>query len=152
MNKNNIFILGVLLGCSVVSGCAIQRAQVAHDARSKLIGMSKEEILACMGAPNRKAAEGATEVWSYASGDGRTTVVGSGTSHTDVSVSGNQNSASGTASTAQTSFLTSRQRYCTVNIAMTDGHVSRVNYIGPTGDLLTAGEQCAFAVQNCVVQ
>ena len=25
----------------------------------------------------------------------------------------------------------------------------RVNYSGPTGGLITEGEQCAFAVQNC---
>jgi hypothetical protein len=32
---------------------------------------------------------------------------------------------------------------------MVEGRVSRVNYVGPTGGLLTGGEQCAFAVQNC---
>ena len=30
-----------------------------------------------------------------------------------------------------------------------DGRVSRVNYSGPTGGLLTPDEQCACAVQNC---
>ena len=32
---------------------------------------------------------------------------------------------------------------------MNNGYVSRVNYSGPTGGLITEGEQCAFAVQNC---
>jgi hypothetical protein len=36
-----------------------------------------------------------------------------------------------------------------VNIVMTNGVVSEVNYTGPTGGLLTQGEQCAYAVQNC---
>jgi hypothetical protein len=40
-----------------------------------------------------------------------------------------------------------RQRSCIVNVTMTKGRVSRVNYLGPTGGLLTQGEQCAYAVQ-----
>ena len=61
----------VVLG-TALAGCAIQRAQVAQDARAQMVGMSKEQVLACMGPPGNKAAEGATEVWSYASGDGKT--------------------------------------------------------------------------------
>jgi hypothetical protein len=33
---------------------------------------------------------------------------------------------------------------------MMNGRVNRVNYVGPTGGLLTPGEQCAYAVQACV--
>jgi hypothetical protein len=32
---------------------------------------------------------------------------------------------------------------------MSGGRVSRINYSGPTGALLSAGEQCAYPVQNC---
>jgi hypothetical protein len=37
-----------------------------------------------------------------------------------------------------------------VNVVMTDGRVSNVNYVGDTGGPITQGEQCAFAVRNCV--
>jgi hypothetical protein len=37
-----------------------------------MIGLSKEQVLACMGPPVSKAKEGSTEVWSYPSGDGTT--------------------------------------------------------------------------------
>jgi len=40
--------------------------------------------------------------------------------------------------------------YGTVSVVMVLGRVSQVSYSGPTGGLLTGGEQCAFAVQNCV--
>ena len=46
----------------------------------------------------------------------------------------------------------SSSRFCNVNIVMTAGLVSAVNYTGPTGGLLTAGEQCAYAVDPCVKQ
>lgn len=122
-------VLYALIGAIVVGGCAIQRAQVASEAQNKMIGLSKEQVLACMGPPANRAAEGQTEVWSYNSGNGKTVAA----------VSGNRYGATAVSS----------QRFCTVNIVMNAGSVTSLNYVGPTGGLLTAGEQCAFAVQNC---
>ena len=70
------------------------------------------------------------EVWGYNSGNGTTV--------TDASFG----KFGGTA--------VSSSRFCNVNIVMTGGQVSAVNYTGPTGGLLTAGEQCAYAVDACV--
>jgi hypothetical protein len=133
----------------ILPGCAIQRAQVANEAHDKMIGLSKEQVLACMGPPAQQAAEGSTEVWSYNSGNDRTTAIGSTFASAQASATGGPHYASGTATGQSTSITTSMRRYCTVNIVMTDNRVSQVNYNGPTGGLLTAGEQCAFAVQNC---
>jgi hypothetical protein len=72
MRNLGIVVLGALL-----ASCAIQRAEIAQDARSQMVGMSKEQVLACMGAPANKAAEGATEVWGYASGNGTTVATAS---------------------------------------------------------------------------
>jgi hypothetical protein len=44
----------------------------------------------------------------------------------------------------------SSSRFCNINIVFAGGRVSAINYTGPTGGLLTAGEQCAYAVNNCV--
>jgi hypothetical protein len=71
----------------------------------------------------------ATEVWSYSSGNG----------YTSAAVSGGNGWATGV----------STRRSCTVHVTINDGRVSRISYLGPTGGLLTGGEQCAFAVQNC---
>jgi outer membrane protein assembly factor BamE (lipoprotein component of BamABCDE complex) len=121
---------GALAGGILLASCSFQRAQVAADAQTAMVGMSKEQVLACMGPPVNKAAEGATEVWSYASGNGRT----------DVDVAGGRGWASGTET----------KRFCTVNVTMASGRVSRINYVGPSGGLLTPGEQCAFALSNCL--
>jgi hypothetical protein len=120
--------------CLVVSGCAVQRAQVAQDAQGKMIGLNKEQVLTCMGPPVNKAVEGGTEVWSYSSGDGTTVSSGSGQYHGYGLVSASS---------------TTKSRFCTVNVTMSGGLVSQVNYLGPTGGLLTKGEQCAFAVERC---
>jgi hypothetical protein len=43
-------------------------------------------------------------------------------------------------------------RFCNINIVMASGHVTAVNYTGPTEGMLTVGEQCAYAVDACVRQ
>jgi hypothetical protein len=137
--------LAVGLAAACLAGCAVQRAVVANDAQEKMVGLTKEQVLACMGPPATKAAEGVTEVWSYNSGNDRTTVNTFGHSTTNVSISG----GSGNASTLSSGVGISSRRYCNVSVVMADGRVHRINYAGPTGGLLTGGEQCAFAVQNC---
>jgi hypothetical protein len=135
-------VLVVAAGAAVIlSGCAIQRAVVANDAQEKMLRLTKEQVLACMGPPAAKATEGATEVWSYASGNGQVTAVG--VSQGNAIASGGPGYATGFG------IGTTTRRFYTVNVTMSAGRVSRVNYVGPTGDLLTPGEQCAFAVENC---
>ena len=115
-----------------------------------MIGMSKEQVLQCMGPPIQQSAAGQTEVWSYASGNGRTQVSAFGNSTTSGSVIATGNYASGHASTFGSGLAIATRRSCTVNIVMVSCRVSAVNYSGPTGGLLSQGEQCAFAIQNCV--
>jgi hypothetical protein len=96
----------------LLNGCAVQRAEVAHNAQVQMVGLSKEKVLACMGVPANKMTVGATEVWAYSSGNGETvgSVFGSG---------GN-------------GFFSclgvSTQRFCNVSIVMTNDVVSHVNY------------------------
>lgn len=115
-----------------LAGCAVERAVVANQAQNQMVGLTKEQVLACMGPPINHAAVGQTEVWTYNSGNGRT----------DTRINGGAFSAT----------AISTQRSCTINVVMTDGRVSNVNYSGPTGGLITGGEQCAYAVQNCTHQ
>jgi hypothetical protein len=125
-------IWGIVALCAALGGCAFERAEVAQKAQASMIGMPKEQVLACMGAPASRASEGKTEVWGYNSGNGMTV--------TDASYG----RFGGTA--------VSSNRFCNVNIVMTAGAVSAVNYNGPTGGLLTQGEQCAYAVDACLKQ
>jgi hypothetical protein len=142
-----VFAIGLVTLC--LPACAIQRAVVANDAQEKMVGLTKEQVLACMGPPVTKAAEGATEVWSYNSGNDQTTINTFGNSTTNASISGGPGYAAGSASRASSSVGVASRRYCTVSVVMANGRVNRVNYSGPTGGILTGGEQCAFAVQNC---
>jgi hypothetical protein len=125
------------IGLLLIGACALQRAQEASKAQATLLGMSKEQVLTCMGSPRNSAAVGSTEVWSYFSGDGRTDTFGV------VNTWGSQGWLSGFGS------ATTASRYCKVDVVMVDGRVTHLNYSGPTGGLLSKGEQCAYAVENC---
>ena len=142
-----------LILCSALGGCAVQRAVVAHSAQEKMVGLSKEQILACMGPPGQKMAEGATEVWSYNTGNDHVTAIGTGYAQTNGSINGQRTgssySATGSSTTTSLSTATASRRFCNVNVVINEGVVSRVNYSGATGGILTGGEQCAFAVENC---
>jgi outer membrane protein assembly factor BamE (lipoprotein component of BamABCDE complex) len=70
-------VLGIVALGAALGGCAFQRAEIAQDARAQMVGMTREQVLACMGAPANKAAEGSTEVWGFASGNDMTVATAS---------------------------------------------------------------------------
>jgi hypothetical protein len=135
-----------------LAGCAMERAKVAQDAKAQMVGMTKEQVLACMGPPASRMAEGSTEVWSYPSG-GKSITLASSSGDTQGSAvataMGNSAVATGRATTTGFGSAVTMNRYCTVNVVMAGNAVTAINYAGPTGGLLTAGEQCSYAVRNC---
>lgn len=133
--------LAVLIG-----GCSIKRSETAHDAQTQMVGMGKEDVLACMGPAAQKSAEGGTEIWSYPSGNGAVSTVStaSETSFGSFSPYGETGNAFGIGNSY------SQRRFCVVNVAFNHDQVRAIRYSGPTGGLLTQGEQCAYAIENCV--
>src|SRR5215469_10166512 len=105
-----------------LTACAFQRAQIANDARINMIGLSKEQVLACMGPPLNQGATGATEIWSY-------------NSENNVMPAGDGNG-----------------RYCAINIKMWNGRVGAVDYSGPAGGLVSFNEACAVAIEKCTTK
>jgi len=98
--------------------------------------MSKLELLSCAGVPERAQTVAGAEFLSYSGG------------RDAVAVSSGQ--AYGSGSYAFGSSTTSiKQRYCIATFIIEDGRVTRINYQGRTGGLLTKDEQCAFIVENC---
>jgi hypothetical protein len=131
--KEVIQIISYGLILSLIASCAIQRAEIATKAQSSMIGMSKQQILQCMGAADSTQIVGVVESWKYHSG---------GESHATTNISNY-----GEFATASTSVT---KRYCEVNILFSNDSVTNINYSGRTGGLLSKGEQCAYAVSNCV--
>ena len=112
-----------------MSACA-ERPEVDQIAQQDMIGLSKKDILACMGEPaaRRGLSEG-TEIWTYAGGTTTT--------------------SSPPWAAGGASALKLRPAACDVKIIMTNAHVSQVAYRMPDGSALPSGRQCSFAVQAC---
>ncbi len=134
----------------LLTACAMQRAQDAETAQKNMVGMSKEQVFACMGIPKRKGKQDNTEIWLYKSGNDRTEKSkGSGTLSGSKAISGSTLVDALTASIYDESEV-KEKRYCLVQVVFKDNSVQIVRYSGPTGGFLTEDEQCAYATRNCL--
>jgi outer membrane protein assembly factor BamE (lipoprotein component of BamABCDE complex) len=122
----------------VLANCmdgTLHRDALAAKAKRQMVGMSKEEVLACMGPPKKKAAEGTTEVWSYQVSD---------------------RSQTNTDNIKMNSFYTVKptthfKKFCIVNVVMKEGVVKKINYLGPAATTpFNENDQCGYAVAACV--
>lgn len=114
-------MLRVWMVTLVLGGCgSIAAMQTADTAKSRMIGQTKEAVLGCMGPPDSKQAEGATEVWAY------------GTTN---AVSISQNKATPEA--------------CRALVTFSSGRVSSVAYDAQSDALLAQTVNCARLVSRC---
>lgn len=115
-----LFALALILAVGACS--SFGRADLANRAQTELVGLSKEQLLSCAGAPDRRAMSGETEVLTY----GVRTQTQASKDHPGST------------------------RFCEATFVIRDGHVSKVSYRGATGGWFTTGEQCGYVVQNCL--
>jgi hypothetical protein len=118
-------IIAATLALSAVAAWA-WNPDVDQIAQSRMLGLSRHEIRACMGEPVRRRSVGATDIWWFASGTVRIEGEGFAT------------------------FGYKRHALCNIEIVLTKGRVSQVTYTGPDLDPLDLGERCDFDVGRCV--
>ncbi len=112
-----------------LAACA-DRPVVDQIAQTTMIGLSTQDILACLGEPvRRRAVAQATEIWTYPVGY-TTTDAPPWAAGLDFNLSAQPVS-------------------CDVKLVMTNARVSQVSYALPDGRALPSGRQCTFAVQAC---
>ena len=114
-----------------LSGC--QPLEVDQVAQQSMIGLSKRDILACMGQPAQRVPSGqATEIWTYVGGQmrgyGPQWAIGLNTNVVPFTPGGS----------------------CDVVLVMTNGHVSQVGYTAVDGGKFPLGRECIFSVESCV--
>jgi hypothetical protein len=122
-----------------LSGCggnnAYTRSDIAKAAKTELIGMTKENLLSCAGVPNGSYVSNGTEFLSYRSGGS--------TSHSAYTTPG-------IGGYAPRTYISSRNRYCDINITLKNNIVRKVNYSGKTGAALSRDSECAYVLERCV--
>lgn len=130
-------IFAVLALTVALSACmdSMQRDDDAAMAKTRMLGMSREEVLSCMGPPKKKSSEGTTDVWSYLSTNGH----------------GDHNGATYKPTGYAFSSGSHERNFCTVNVVMKDGIVKAIHYLGPTAtNFYNKEDQCGYAVAACV--
>ena len=120
-----VLTIAATLALSVL-GARAWNPDIDQIAQSRMIGLSRHEIWACMGEPVRRRTVGATDILWFASGTVRIEGEGFAT------------------------FAHRRHSLCVVEIVLTNGKVSQVTYTGPDIDPLDLGERCDFDVGRCV--
>jgi hypothetical protein len=122
-----------LVATLALGGCQGQPLEVNQVAQQSMIGLSKRDILACLGQPAARAAAGqGTEIWTYVGGQMR----GYGPQW---AIGLNTNL-----------FPFSRPGNCDVVLVMTNARVSQVGYAAIDGSALALGQECLFPVEACV--
>jgi hypothetical protein len=120
--------LVVVLG---LSGC--QPLEVDQVAQQSMIGLSKRDILACLGQPAQRVPTGqATEIWTYVGGQmrgyGPQWAIGLNTNLFPFTPAGS----------------------CDVVLVMTNAQVSEVGYTAVDGSRFPLGQECIFPIERCV--
>ncbi|MGD0186359.1 MAG: hypothetical protein ABSC25_14075 [Roseiarcus sp.] len=115
-----------------LTACDVSQPTVDQIAQQSMIGLSKKKIRVCMGAPAKRVVIGSTEIWTYSSGylwtEGPAWAVGLNLGAPPFGPRGP----------------------CNVEVIMTNSRVSQVTYSAAGGGYLPLGQQCIFAVENCV--
>jgi hypothetical protein len=129
--RKSVAALGLTLVLAL-SGC--QPLEVDQVAQQSMIGLSKRDILACLGQPAQRVPAGqATEIWTYVGGQmrgyGPQWAIGLNTNLLPFTPGGS----------------------CDVVLVMTNARVSEVGYtaVGGGGGL-PLGRECVFPVERCV--
>ena len=61
MNTRSL-IIGLLL--PLLLGCGTQETPAAEIAKPEMLGLSKQEVLTCLGQPDKRSVAGSVETWS----------------------------------------------------------------------------------------
>ena len=128
MRKRVAALSLIVLG---LSGC--QPLEVDQVAQQSMIGLSKRDILACLGQPAQRVPAGqATEIWTYVGGQmrgyGPQWAIGLNTNLVPFAPGGS----------------------CDVVLVMTNARVSEVGYTAVDGSKFPLGQECIFPVERCV--
>ncbi|MSP79871.1 MAG: hypothetical protein EXR02_02240 [Rhodospirillales bacterium] len=126
-------LIGLVL---LITACTTKERQVASErAQSELVGLRKDQILECAGAPWRESRSGNMETLVYLYQE-------------DASRRGHSERSAAEIETAPPVL---QERWCEATFIVDDGRVMSVRYRGQTGGLLSGRQHiCGYIVERCL--
>jgi hypothetical protein len=121
-----LMLLPVLAG---VSACAVKDSHIAHDAQTRLMGMSEVDLEACIGAPDQHTTFGKTDILTYYA------TSASGDSYSIPLIGGLSFSNGG---------------YCHATFRVSNGYVTQILYSGEKNATGAPDAYCAPIVRTCM--
>jgi hypothetical protein len=117
--------VAVLLLCA----CAVTDSHIAHDAQSRLMGMSEVDLESCLGVPDQHSSFGSTDVLTY---------YATSTSNDSYSIPiiGGMSFGNG--------------GYCHATFQLQDGHVTQILYSGEKNATGAPDAYCAPILRTCM--
>jgi len=124
------FLFTVLVGCSTNK---IGRQMISSDAQTAMVGMSRQQLLRCAGAPQFSQRDEQSDFETM------TFIGGSYTSYSVNQVNSTYNPV----------LVSGKSRNCNVVVNLEEGRIISVDYKG-NGSLLAPHELCAQVVEACI--
>ncbi|MBV9784651.1 MAG: hypothetical protein JO264_12615 [Acidisphaera sp.] len=115
----------------LLAGCGVQDSRVAHRAQTNLLGMSTEDLQACVGAPDKRTKIGDDEILTYFASSNS-----AGGIDLTLPIVGGINFSGG--------------GYCHATFKLVGGHVTELRYTGDNSELLGPQGVCAPIVRDCL--
>lgn len=131
--------LALLFGSALLglAGCStVNTYSSVEQARTLLLGFSRDDVLMCAGFPNRKQVDGDNEIWSYESSENPG---GASISTTPLFFG-----------LANASINYSPGGSCKVQMRFVDGKLQRVAYAGNNDSSTGRDTMCTPVVDDCV--
>jgi hypothetical protein len=113
----------------LLTGCAIHDSNIAHQAQSRLLGMSEVDLESCLGGPDQHDTFGSTDILTYYAAS-------SSSINYTIPVVGGLGMSNGA--------------YCHATFRLDNGHVTRLLYSGEKNATLAPDAYCAPIMRTCL--
>jgi hypothetical protein len=113
----------------LLTGCAINDSHIAHEAETRLMGMSEVDLQSCLGSPDQHSTLGTTDVLTYYA-------TSSSSTNYSLPVVGGIGFSNG--------------GYCHATFQVKDGRVTQILYSGEKNATFAPDAYCAPIVRTCL--
>jgi hypothetical protein len=117
------------MACAGVGGCAVQDSRIAHEAQTRLLGLTELDLEACLGVPDQKASFASTDVLTYYAAS-------TSSINYSVPIVGGIGFSNGA--------------YCHATFRLDNGRVTHVLYSGEKNATLAPDAYCAPISRTCL--
>jgi hypothetical protein len=129
MTHRSIGVGVLLFAICGLAGCAVNDSRIAHEAQTRLLGLTEVDLESCLGAPDQRQSFGKTDVLTYYA-----------TSTSSISYSLPVVGGIGFSNGA----------YCHATFRVDDGKVTRVLYSGEKNATGAPDAYCAPISRTCL--